>query len=702
MSPLQTVLRSFAVLALGLCVCRFAAFPAEAQDRSPPRFGPLVASDTVKAGPFDLGRLWSIAQFPYEYIEDEYGVSADERGLRRIQRGIVRLPGCSGSIVSSEGLVLTAARCIPRPLSAEGDAGSPTSSYYAEERGQEQQLSNYAAERVVQVEEVTKRMSPSGEREASDTSGTDPHREAVHALEEEIQQESGADRVQVVREAENRYVAYHYERYDDVRLVFLPDRNVTVMGSPDAVLSYPQFSWDVAALRLYDDGQPLQTPDHLELHAEGTRPGDAVFAAGFPAHDHRAETHEQLAFRRDVELPAKRSALRTWTAHLDGDSAVTRSDEVGGEGQNGTIALEQVQARLESLQNEYFMERLRKRDQTLRSPPAADSTRPNREPLGLFNQLAGLQTENREHADQYRAFFYLLHPEYSSSSLRRAMVVERARQGADRDSLVAKLQTIPEQPPALDAALLDEHLRRIQDNLAPDSGRAQIEAGTGRAEQLVRSSVFSDPDSVLSIVRRGDIPQDDPLLPVVSRVSDQFAAFEDEWEARREREHRLTDSLRWVRMQQDERPVALPTSGALRISDGRVRGYSYNGTIAPPFTTFYGLYGHQQSARLGGGGFPDRWQEAETSLERSTPLTVVANTDMGGGEAGGPLLNTSLDVVGIRFDGNVQSAGGAYLFLPNRMRSVSTDVRGVLEGLTHVYGAESLVQELRGDVSSRN
>jgi hypothetical protein len=75
----------------------------------------------------------------------------------------------------------------------------------------------------------------------------------------------------------------------------------------------------------------------------------------------------------------------------------------------------------------------------------------------------------------------------------------------------------------------------------------------------------------------------------------------------------------------------------------------------------------------------------------------VSSTDLGGGAYGGPLLNSSLQLVGIVADGNVQSAAGDFLFLPRRMRTVSVDVRGVLEGLSSVYNAEALVQEMTGE-----
>jgi hypothetical protein len=218
----------------------------------------------------------------------------------------------------------------------------------------------------------------------------------------------------------------------------------------------------------------------------------------------------------------------------------------------------------------------------------------------------------------------------------------------------------------------------------------------------VEASVFSGRNQVETPVQQNDLPADDPALRLVSAVYDQYADFQDDWSRLAAREEQLTDSLSRVRHRAADRPITLPRDRALRIADGRIQGYSYNGTLAPPFTTFFGLYGQHYATRTDAtGDLPAPWREAPDLFERSTPLVTVASTDLGGGAYGGPLLNTSLQLVGLVFDGNVQSAAGDYLFLPKRMRTVAVDVRGVLEGLGSVYGAERLVTEMKEAPASR-
>lgn len=681
--PLSSRLPGVLLLLAGMALLR--PDPAPAQDRSVPRFGPLVGPDTVEAGPHDLGRVWSFARPPLDYLAETYDVPADERGLQLVRRSTMRLPDCSGALVSSEGLLLTAARCVRTRLSGAAPESLRTAAFLARRPAQERPVEALYAEQVVEVEDVTERVESMTQEGAA----------AATAVQESMVEALSPDqRVEVVPEG-GRYVAYTYRRYDDVRLVFLPDRPVTLSGAPTQQLSYPQHAWDVAALRVYRDGQPLRSPEHFDLRTQGPRPGDAVFAVGYPDALTRMESAEQGAFRRDVTLPARRGALRAWTDHLrtytDTAAAPAWTDSL----RSSHGGLKVAEARREALESDYFQARLEARDEQLRQSAAEDG---ESAAGATLDSLAALQAEKRALANQYRGFSFLLRPAQTSATLRRAVMAYRARQ-AGRDVSTDALRAVPEQPIALDAARLDDHRQRLRTHLGDDSLLVRGLRRATPSRPLVRRSAFSDVESALGAMQEGAFPSDDPALQVVSAFYEQYDAFVDAWTRLREREARLTDSLARTRHRMADRPVALPRSRSLRLADGRVQGYPYNGTRAAPFTTFYGLYGALHAGPDEPPAVPDRWATPPRALDRSTPLTTVSSTDLVGAH-GGPLLNASLQLVGIQTDGNVQSAGGAYLFLPDRMRTVSVDVRGLLEGLTSVYEADALVEELTGSTPS--
>ena len=134
---------------------------------------------------------------------------------------------------------------------------------------------------------------------------------------------------------------------------------------------------------------------------------------------------------------------------------------------------------------------------------------------------------------------------------------------------------------------------------------------------------------------------------------------------------------------------------SLRIADGAVTGYPYNGTIAPAFTTMFGLYDrHYSHAGEDDWALPQRWLEAQSELDLSTPMNFVSTADIIGGNSGSPVLDADLEVVGVVFDGNIESLPGEYIYLPERNRSVTVDARAIIAALDIVYDTDRLVAEL--------
>ena len=133
-----------------------------------------------------------------------------------------------------------------------------------------------------------------------------------------------------------------------------------------------------------------------------------------------------------------------------------------------------------------------------------------------------------------------------------------------------------------------------------------------------------------------------------------------------------------------------------RIADGVVQGYAYNGTLAPPFTTFYGMYDRFRAT--GGVGtdwdLPYRWRTPPQGLDLGTPLNFVSTADTYGGNSGSPVVTKDLRLVGLNFDRNIDALVRDYIYLPERGRNVMVDVRAIQAALERVYGARRVVTEM--------
>jgi hypothetical protein len=143
--------------------------------------------------------------------------------------------------------------------------------------------------------------------------------------------------------------------------------------------------------------------------------------------------------------------------------------------------------------------------------------------------------------------------------------------------------------------------------------------------------------------------------------------------------------------------VAPDATFSLRISDGQPKRYPMNGTFAPAFTTYYGLY--DRSIGFGSTGpwiLPQLWQQRKDSLALATPYNVASTNDIIGGNSGSPVINKEAEVVGLIFDGNIEGLPNRFLFTEYQARAVYLDSRAIVEALRSIYGARWIADELTG------
>ena len=192
--------------------------------------------------------------------------------------------------------------------------------------------------------------------------------------------------------------------------------------------------------------------------------------------------------------------------------------------------------------------------------------------------------------------------------------------------------------------------------------------------------------------------EQDPALKLVERFFSTYQDFQSAYNGLLAQQEDLSRSVGLARFDVYGTSIPPDATFSLRIADGVVKGYPYNGTFASPFTSYFGLYDHYYSYGAGSEwDLPERWLEQIDSFDRGLPLNFTSTNDITGGNSGSPVLNIDLELVGVVFDGNIESLSGNYIYLPEKNRTVSVDARGILEALDEVYQANRLVVELSND-----
>jgi hypothetical protein len=251
--------------------------------------------------------------------------------------------------------------------------------------------------------------------------------------------------------------------------------------------------------------------------------------------------------------------------------------------------------------------------------------------------------------------------------------------------------------------LLEEQVKLFYEYLGKDNSLVQKltggRTGNDAVNYMLNNTVLTDSSKFIALINKG--------ADAILNSSDPFIYFAVHTEDRRaELRSKVSDILNKEAVYSQELGKALfavygtsippDATFTLRISDGVVKGFPYNGTVAPPYTTFYGLYDRYYSfGKKEPWNLPERWVNPPADFQLETPFNFVATNDIIGGNSGSPVINKNGEIVGLAFDGNIQSLPGSFIFTPEENRMVAVHSAGLLEAVKDLYKATRLSDELR-------
>jgi hypothetical protein len=674
----------------------------------------LLLGITASVAAFADEGMWTFDNFPSDVVKQAYGAEVTSGWLDHVRLATIRLTNCTASFVSPEGLVLTNHHCVESCL---GELSSKDQSlldrgFLAANRGAERRCATQIADVLVSTEDVTaavvKASSGFGDQAANDA-----RKKALTGLEQACEQASaraktGKLKCQAVALYEGgQYFLYKYKRYDDVRLVFAPETDIAAFGGDPDNYQFPRWSLDFAILRAYEGGAPAKTPDYLKINFAGPQADELVFVPGHPGATSRLETQAQLEFDRDLLLPTtllRQSELR------GGYIQFSRGNQADMELVEGPLSsLENgIKVRrklLDALHDDSLMARKKAQEDTLRTltkPTGADPWQ-QIESASARERLIYLPYSFIEGAAGFNSILF----RYARLLLRAAD--ERAKPNTERlreftDSSLPRIeQQLYARVPIyaeVETLTLSFSLQRMREWLGPDYPLVRTlfanESPESLATRIVAETKLDDP-AVRMRLWEGGKPalraSRDPMIEFARLIDGDSRAirkeFEDQVEAPIAAASARIAAERFKRFGTHMYPDATFT---LRLSYGKVTGWVENGVTVLPFTYLDRAF--ERATGTPPFKIPDTWMKVKDQLDMRTPFCISTNNDIVGGNSGSPLIDARGNIVGLMFDGNIDSISGAYWFDAAKNRAIAVHPAIIREALGKVYGAKSLLAEL--------
>jgi hypothetical protein len=493
-----------------------------------------------------------------------------------------------------------------------------------------------------------------------------------------------------------------------------PEEAISFFGGDPDNFTFPRYDLDLTLLRIYENGAPMRPANYLRWSEAGATEGEPVFVVGNPGSTGRLLTLAQMDYLRDVTYPAQ---LETLAEQIEVFKELAKASEgARRRWENSIFSAENSRKAItgyrSGLVDSSIMARKRAFERDFRARIAAQPAL-RAKYSAAWDNIARAQAELASFAREVRfhgfggsqllaaagALVRLPTQARLPDSLRLAAFrgegLERTRAAllrpqpidtvSERLLLAAQLRMASRHLPAT-----DPFLRSALNGRTPEAAAAALIGGTSLGSPEERKALAEGGAAAIAASK-------DPLV-VLARSIEPTATRT----ARRVAQLNNTISTNAALIGEAifaAYGTSLPPDATftLRISDGVVKGFPMNGTIAPYKTSFYGLFARsaefddQPPFRL-----PERWKAARDRLDLSTPLDFVSTNDIIGGNSGSPVINRDGQVVGLIFDGNIESLPNRFIFTDEVARSVSVHSRGIVEALRKVYGAERIAVELTG------
>ncbi|MCH7769897.1 MAG: S46 family peptidase [Bacteroidetes bacterium] len=674
--------------------------------------------DTIKAGRFDTGKMWTFEYPPTDYFEEEYGFKPDEEWFDDVRMAALKFATyCSASFISTDGLVMTNHHCARKSVTDITGDGEDlhADGFIALTIDDERPVPGLFVDQLVLIQDVTAEIQTAMENGENEEEKMTLKSKMIDEIEAGIAEETGLEVSITPLYKGGRYSAYGYKRYNDVRLVFAPEEQLGSFGGEHDNFTYPRYVLDFSFFRVYEDGEPLKTDYYFKWSDHGAEVNEPVFVIGNPGTTNRLKTIAQLEYLRDISYPNKLKLLddliETYETILENDP--DRELELKGRLLNFLNSQKAYKGMLKGLRNPVLMQRKKDFEMNFKSAVQSDQIL-SKHYSNLWNQIEDIRYELRKISNKK---FALSLNEFSTPTYFFI---------ADELIIIANELKLPENE--RDQSYIDDELEYIFNSMMPedfdyktnnhllkqkidilykylgkDDDLVKKIAGGYHGDEAVKyilsNSSLTNAYDIRELVAKGPeaiLSGDDPFIYFILSAEEITKELNKKVDELITHESFYNEELGRALFEVYGTSIPPDATFTLRISDGVVRGFPYNGTIAPPFTTFFGMYDRYNSFdKEYPWSLPIRWINPPKDFDLSTRFNFVTTNDLTGGSSGSPMINKNAEIVGVSFDGNIQSLPGNFIFRSEENRTVGLHSDGMIEAIEKIYKFIRLAEELK-------
>lgn len=659
--------------------------------------------DTVKARKFDMGKMWTFDYPPVDYLSETYNFTPSKEWLDNVRMSALKFADyCSASFISEDGLVMTNHHCGRESVTSveNPDEELHKNGFYAETLEKERKVKDLFVEQLIKIVDVTKDITDAIDAGSTPEEKIDNKTKKIKELEQNAAQESGL-RCQVVTLFNGGlYSLYYYKRFNDVRLVFAPEDQAGFFGGDPDNFTYPRYNLDCTFFRVYDEnGKPLKTQNYFKWSASGATLGEPIFVVGNPASTNRLNTIAQLEYKRDIEYPQELALINKYINILE--DFCSQNPEMQKFFNDQIFSLKNSQkvyiGMIKGLSDPYLM--ARKKDFEKNFKEAVQSNPRLNDKFGkTWDEIVSVRNELRK-INPYLSAFSV--SQNSSTFMYFADTLIKASKVNEKISklLVTGL---------FSNDIFGEKILRIEiayliDNIGYENKFVNTLIGTRSLDEAVNylmtySQLTSEKGANEFIKKSPEeiLASDDPFIRFLLQTADTVKALREKKEKLGKSEDLANQKLGNAVYEVYGNSIPPDATFTLRISDGVIKPYEYNGTIAPPKTTFYGMYDRYYSFEKKNPWELEKiWLNPPKEFKLETPFNFISTCDISGGNSGSPVINKNAEIVGLAFDGNIESLPGDFIYTSETPTTVSVDSEGLKEAIKNLYKAHRLSEEIR-------